>query len=232
VLLIKLCNVTGDFSNKPQYSIDNYRILVNLIISLFSRICLQPRKFNNAKIACSIITNNSYMVILENLFTKATHPRKFPNTWYNTELTTLLYINILLTIILCIFKWFFCSLSQLLRNPQVLFAGYKVPHPLEHKFVLRIQTTPDYTPQEALTMAIQDLLTEVNIIETRFRVSTWIYRGEGQGRVIFKHFCEKKFSGGPYEELKLIQDKLSRLWKLSLSHILGYCMQGKLLWVL
>ena len=68
---------------------------------------------------------------------------------------------------------FICySISQLLRNPQVLFAGYKVPHPLEHKFVLRIQTTPDYTPQEALTMAIQDLLTEVNIIETRFKVNS------------------------------------------------------------
>lgn len=63
--------------------------------------------------------------------------------------------------------------SQLLRNPQVLFAGYKVPHPLEHKFVLRIQTTPDYTPQEALTMAIQDLLAEVNIIETRFKVNNY-----------------------------------------------------------
>ena len=56
----------------------------------------------------------------------------------------------------------------------MLFAGYKVPHPLEHKFVLRIQTTPDYTPQEALTMAIQDLLTEVKVIETRFKVSTLI----------------------------------------------------------
>ena len=54
----------------------------------------------------------------------------------------------------------------------MLFAGYKVPHPLEHKFVLRIQTIPDYTPQEALTMAIQDLLTEVNVIETRFKVNT------------------------------------------------------------
>ena len=53
----------------------------------------------------------------------------------------------------------------------MLFAGYKVPHPLEHKFVLRIQTTPDYTPQEAFTMALQDLLTEVNVIETRFKVN-------------------------------------------------------------
>ena len=66
-----------------------------------------------------------------------------------------------------------CSLltRQLLRDPQVLFAGYKVPHPLEHKFVLRVQTTSDYSPQEALTNAIQDLLTEIQALESRFRVS-------------------------------------------------------------
>lgn len=37
--------------------------------------------------------------------------------------------------------------SQLMKDPQVLFAGYKVPHPLEHKIVIRVQTTPDYSPQ-------------------------------------------------------------------------------------
>jgi DNA-directed RNA polymerase II subunit RPB11 len=51
----------------------------------------------------------------------------------------------------------------------VLFAGYKVPHPLEHKFVLRVQTTPDYSPQEALSNAITDLLSEVNSLETKFK---------------------------------------------------------------
>jgi DNA-directed RNA polymerase subunit L len=29
--------------------------------------------------------------------------------------------------------------AQLLRDPRVLFAGYKVPHPLENSFVLKIQ---------------------------------------------------------------------------------------------
>ena len=29
--------------------------------------------------------------------------------------------------------------AQLLRDPRVLFAGYKVPHPLENNFVLKIQ---------------------------------------------------------------------------------------------
>ncbi|MCL4152259.1 UNVERIFIED_CONTAM: hypothetical protein GTU68_054200 [Idotea baltica] len=28
---------------------------------------------------------------------------------------------------------------QLLRDPNVVFAGYKNPHPLEHKAILRIQ---------------------------------------------------------------------------------------------
>lgn len=59
---------------------------------------------------------------------------------------------------------------QLLRDPQVLFAGYKVPHPLEHNFVLRVQTTPDYSPQEAFTNAITDLISEVSLLEERFKV--------------------------------------------------------------
>ena len=59
--------------------------------------------------------------------------------------------------------------SQLLCDPQVLFAGYKVPHPLEHKFVLRVQTTPDYSPQEALSNALTDLISEVTTVETKFK---------------------------------------------------------------
>jgi len=59
--------------------------------------------------------------------------------------------------------------TQLLKDPQVLFAGYKNPHPLEHKFVLRIQTSSDYTPQDAFTNAITDLISEVSLLEERFR---------------------------------------------------------------
>jgi len=32
---------------------------------------------------------------------------------------------------------------HLLRHPTVLFAGYKMPHPLEHKVVLSVRTTHD-----------------------------------------------------------------------------------------
>ncbi|CAJ0919633.1 unnamed protein product [Ranitomeya imitator] len=61
--------------------------------------------------------------------------------------------------------------SQLLKDPQVLFAGYKVPHPLEHKIIIRVQTTPEYSPQEAFTNAITDLISELSLLEERFRGS-------------------------------------------------------------
>jgi DNA-directed RNA polymerase II subunit RPB11 len=60
---------------------------------------------------------------------------------------------------------------QLLKDPNVIFAGYKNPHPLEHKVVLRIQTTSDYTPQEALMNAITDLISELSLFEERFKES-------------------------------------------------------------
>lgn len=58
---------------------------------------------------------------------------------------------------------------QLLKDPNVLFAGYKVPHPLEHKIIVRVQTTPDYTPQDAFTNAITDLISELSLLEERFK---------------------------------------------------------------
>ncbi|KAI0222836.1 DNA-directed RNA polymerase II subunit RPB11 [Lamellibrachia satsuma] len=61
--------------------------------------------------------------------------------------------------------------TQLLKDPQVLFAGYKIPHPLENKFVLRVQTTPEYSPQEAFTNAITDCISEISLLEERFRES-------------------------------------------------------------
>lgn len=65
--------------------------------------------------------------------------------------------------------------SQLLKDPQVLFAGYKVPHPLEHKVVLRIQTTADYSPVDALNNAINDLMAEFSLLEERFKVFRFFF---------------------------------------------------------
>ena len=59
--------------------------------------------------------------------------------------------------------------QQLLKDPNVLFAGYKNPHPMENKVQLRIQTTSDYAPNDALMNAITDLISELSLFEERFR---------------------------------------------------------------
>lgn len=65
--------------------------------------------------------------------------------------------------------YFWCLYSQLLKDPHVLFAGYKNPHPLEHKFVIRIQTTSQYSPQDAFMNAITDVISELSLFEERFK---------------------------------------------------------------
>lgn len=47
--------------------------------------------------------------------------------------------------------------KQLLKNPHVIFAGYKVPHPLEHKMVMRVQVSRD-SPVVAMKLALRQLL--------------------------------------------------------------------------
>ena len=77
--------------------------------------------------------------------------------------------------------YIFIPSRQLLKDPQVIFAGYRVPHPLEHKFVLRVQTTSDYSPHEAFTNALTDLMSEVSLLEERLKVSI--------GNTVFFIFC-------------------------------------------
>ena len=59
---------------------------------------------------------------------------------------------------------------QLLRDKQVRFAGYQLPHPLEHRTLVKIQTvnaTP--TPVNALSNAINDLFAECDLLDQRFK---------------------------------------------------------------
>eukprot|EP00743_Colponemidia_sp_Colp-15_P006692 GILK01007217.1.p1 GENE.GILK01007217.1~~GILK01007217.1.p1 ORF type:complete len:131 (+),score=20.03 GILK01007217.1:32-394(+) len=58
---------------------------------------------------------------------------------------------------------------QLHRDEKVLFAGYQAPHPLEHNIVIRIQTTNDSTPHDALKKSIRDLTGEISTMEERFK---------------------------------------------------------------
>lgn len=78
------------------------------------------------------------------------------------------------------FLFVFPPSSQLLKDPNVLFAGYKQPHPLEHKFILRIQSTPAYSPQDALMNAITDLISELSLLEERFRVIYFVLKSKNK----------------------------------------------------
>jgi hypothetical protein len=64
----------------------------------------------------------------------------------------------------------FTTHRQLLEDPKVLFAGYKMPHPLEHYFVLKVQTTPDTTPAHVLGNALTELIQNVGSMKNKFEV--------------------------------------------------------------
>jgi DNA-directed RNA polymerase II subunit RPB11 len=61
------------------------------------------------------------------------------------------------------------SRSQLLAMPQVLFAGYKVPHPLHPYFLVKIQTDGTITPTAALEQACTKLIGTLSSLEAKFK---------------------------------------------------------------
>merc|ERR1712098_324121 len=58
---------------------------------------------------------------------------------------------------------------QLLKDPNVVFSGYKNPSPFENKVIVRVQTTSDYNPTDAFMNALTDLLSELSLFEERFK---------------------------------------------------------------
>eukprot|EP00927_Polykrikos_kofoidii_P062327 TRINITY_DN57133_c0_g1_i1.p2 TRINITY_DN57133_c0_g1~~TRINITY_DN57133_c0_g1_i1.p2 ORF type:complete len:201 (+),score=46.07 TRINITY_DN57133_c0_g1_i1:153-755(+) len=57
---------------------------------------------------------------------------------------------------------------ELLRNDNVIFAGYKVPHPLDHMIEMRVQTLPRSSPELAMRRAIANLRHEYSSIFDQF----------------------------------------------------------------
>lgn len=71
--------------------------------------------------------------------------------------------------------------SQLLRDVRVLYAGYKVPHPLENHILVKIQVREGYTPQEVLEQAITDCITTIAAFGEKFQEEVErIKRTEGE----------------------------------------------------
>jgi DNA-directed RNA polymerase II subunit RPB11 len=66
----------------------------------------------------------------------------------------------------------------LLRDKDVLFAGYRLPHPLEQKMQLKIQTKSTSNPQLALTDALTALKKELKTLEEKFDSAVIAYKEE------------------------------------------------------
>lgn len=63
----------------------------------------------------------------------------------------------------------FAPYSQLLAMPQILFAGYKVPHPSYPYFIIKIQTDGTITPQDLLEQACKKLIGTMSTLENKFK---------------------------------------------------------------
>ncbi|KIL58211.1 hypothetical protein M378DRAFT_188299 [Amanita muscaria Koide BX008] len=59
--------------------------------------------------------------------------------------------------------------AQLLSMPNVLFAGYKVPHPLQPYFLIKVQTDGKITPQAAVEQSCTKLIGLMSQLETKFK---------------------------------------------------------------
>ncbi len=57
---------------------------------------------------------------------------------------------------------------QLHSDKTVVFAGYRIPHPLEARMVVKVQTTGAKSPVEAVEHALQDLRSEVVTLQNEF----------------------------------------------------------------
>lgn len=60
--------------------------------------------------------------------------------------------------------------SQLMRDPDVVFAGYKIPHPLEYVMLVSVQTTPNSNPIKAFRTALLSLQREFLTLKRSFVV--------------------------------------------------------------
>lgn len=58
---------------------------------------------------------------------------------------------------------------QLFRDKNVTFSGYRVPHPLEFRMVVRCQTNGVVDPRNAMSTALEDLHAEFSTIKSAFQ---------------------------------------------------------------
>ena len=54
----------------------------------------------------------------------------------------------------------------------MLFAGYKLPHPLEYRMLVKVQTRGRRTPRDVVDAALTDLVDEFVDMKVKFQART------------------------------------------------------------
>lgn len=87
--------------------------------------------------------------------------------------------------------------SQLLANEAVIFAGYKVPHPLEPYFILKIQTNGAFTPSQVLLEACAALIRTISDLKTQFttKFDLRVLESEGTDDIAGPYGSSSRFGG-------------------------------------
>ncbi|BFZ57886.1 DNA-directed RNA polymerase II core subunit [Savitreella phatthalungensis] len=71
--------------------------------------------------------------------------------------------------------------AQLLKDSRVLFAAYRVEHPLDHSFILRIQTIDGIEPKDAVSEACRTILIQLDQLKQRFDSEWELKKISGEG---------------------------------------------------
>ena len=65
---------------------------------------------------------------------------------------------------------------QLLQDHRVLFAGYKIPHPLLHELVIKVRTNGAASPTQCLIDAVDVLNANIKDLTESFKAQTQEYK--------------------------------------------------------
>ncbi len=71
--------------------------------------------------------------------------------------------------------------AQLLLNKHVIFAGYRVPHPLEPRVEIKVQTDGEKTPHQVLRTATEELILVLAETKKQFKSEVLKAKTRGEG---------------------------------------------------
>lgn len=66
--------------------------------------------------------------------------------------------------------------TELLNEKNIVFVGYKVPHPLKSDILIKIRTTPKYSPEKAFLKGLRNIKKKVESLESSYEAELKRFR--------------------------------------------------------